>query len=163
MILVIGGAGYIGSHFVKELVETKEVIVLDNLSTGHLAAIDRRARFIEGDLGDVLLLRQIFKKYSIEAVVHFAAFSLVGESVEQPLKYYENNVLKTTILLKEMLTSKGYKGKIRYYSRNLRFYRYKCDDARVYGIQRKLGAYIALQDLEKHDHGRGVKGADGTF
>ena len=95
MILVIGGAGYIGSHLVKELVEKQVVIVLDNLSTGHEEAIDERAVFVEGDLGDEHILNEIFTTYQIEAVMHFAANSLVGESVENPQKYYQNNVAKT--------------------------------------------------------------------
>jgi UDP-glucose 4-epimerase len=103
MILVVGGAGYIGSHLVKELVEKEEVVVLDNLSTGHRAAVDSRAVFVEGDLGDEEDLDMIFKSYPIKAVMHFAAFSLVGESVVDPLKYYQNNVAATLTLLKVMM------------------------------------------------------------
>lgn len=103
MILVIGGAGYIGSHLVKELVVSKEVVVLDNLSTGHRSAIDNRAIFFEGDLGNHKVLEEIFTKYSIDAVMHFAANSLVGESVIDPLKYYRNNVASTLTLLEVML------------------------------------------------------------
>lgn len=102
MILVVGGAGYIGSHFVKNIVETHEVVVLDNLSTGHHWAVDKRAYFIQGDLGDVITVQHIFDTYKIDAVVHFAAFSLVGESVTDPLKYYDNNVVGTLNLLKVM-------------------------------------------------------------
>lgn len=103
MILVVGGAGYIGSHLVKELVEKEEVVILDNLSTGHREAIDRRAIFVKGDLGDPEDLKMIFSSYPIKAVMHFAANSLVGESVVDPLKYYENNVASTITLLKMML------------------------------------------------------------
>ncbi|MGM0923266.1 MAG: UDP-glucose 4-epimerase GalE [Bacillota bacterium] len=103
MILVIGGAGYIGSHLVKELVETKEVVVLDNLSTGHRWAVDERAVFVEGNLGNASDLEKVFSTYKIEAVMHFAAFSLVGESVVNPLKYYQNNVTATLTLLQIML------------------------------------------------------------
>jgi UDP-glucose 4-epimerase len=103
MILVVGGAGYIGSHLVKELVEKEEVIVLDNLSTGHREAVDTRAIFVEGDLGDEEDLQMIFSSYPIDAVMHFAAFSLVGESVIDPLKYYQNNVASTITLLNVML------------------------------------------------------------
>jgi UDP-glucose 4-epimerase len=103
MILVVGGAGYIGSHLVKELVEKEEVVVLDNLSTGHREAVDSRAVFVEGDLGDEEDLDMIFNSYPITAVMHFAAFSLVGESVVDPLKYYQNNVAATLTLLKVML------------------------------------------------------------
>ena len=103
MILVVGGAGYIGSHLVKELVEKEEVVVLDNLSTGHREAIDSRAVFVEGDLGNEEDLQIIFSSYPIKAVMHFAANSLVGESVIDPMKYYENNVASTLTLLKVMM------------------------------------------------------------
>lgn len=103
MILVVGGAGYIGSHLVKELVEKEEVIVLDNLATGHQESVDERAVFIKGDLGNAEDLEPIFSKYPIKAVMHFAAISLVGESVQDPFKYYENNVANTLTLLKTML------------------------------------------------------------
>ncbi|MDL0437276.1 UDP-glucose 4-epimerase GalE [Niallia sp. SS-2023] len=103
MILVVGGAGYIGSHLVKELVEKEEVIVLDNLATGHQESVDERTVFIKGDLGKEEDLEPIFSKYPIKAVMHFAAFSLVGESVQDPYKYYENNVANTLTLLKTML------------------------------------------------------------
>lgn len=102
MILVVGGAGYIGSHFVKELVKDYDVVVLDNLSTGHRWAVDAKAIFIQGDLGDSTIVQRIFDTYKIEAVIHFAAFSLVGESVIDPMKYYENNVAATLNLLKAM-------------------------------------------------------------
>lgn len=103
MILVVGGAGYIGSHLVKELVETHEVVVLDNLSTGFKDSVDSRAVFIQGDLGNEEDLEAVFTAYSIDAVMHFAANSLVGESVKDPLKYYQNNVAATLTLLKVML------------------------------------------------------------
>ena len=102
-ILVCGGSGYIGSHTVKELVNTYEVVVLDNLTTGFEHLIDERATFIEGDLGDRAVLDNIFTTYSIDAVFHFAANSLVGESVENPLKYYRNNVSATLVLLDKMV------------------------------------------------------------
>lgn len=103
MILVVGGAGYIGSHLVKELVEKEDVIVLDNLATGHKEAVDSRAIFVKGDLGNGDDLEAIFFKYPIKAVMHFAAYSLVGESVQDPYKYYENNVANTLTLLNVML------------------------------------------------------------
>lgn len=106
MILVVGGAGYIGSHLVKELVKTREVIVLDNLSTGHRWAVDERAQFMEGNLGNEADLESLFSTYEIEAVMHFAANSLVGESVIDPVKYYENNVAATLTLLKTMMKYK---------------------------------------------------------
>ena len=102
-ILVCGGAGYIGSHTVKELADTYEVVVLDNLTTGFEHLIDERATFIKGDLGDRAVLDEIFSAYSIDAVFHFAANSLVGESVENPLKYYHNNVSATLVLLEKMI------------------------------------------------------------
>ncbi|MFB5283664.1 UDP-glucose 4-epimerase GalE [Peribacillus sp. Hz7] len=103
MILVVGGAGYIGSHTVKELVDSTEVVVLDNLSTGHCWAIDENAIFVKGDLGKEEDLEKVFSTYSIDAVIHFAANSLVGESVVDPWKYYENNVVATLTLLKVMM------------------------------------------------------------
>src|SRR5690606_9943123 len=102
-ILVCGGAGYIGSHIVKELVGTYEVVVLDNLTTGFEHLVDERATFVKGDLGDQAVLDKLFTTYSIDAVFHFAANSLVGESVENPLKYYKNNVSATLVLLEKMV------------------------------------------------------------
>ena len=106
MILVVGGAGYIGSHLVKELVEKEDVVVLDNLSTGHREAVDKRAIFVKGDLGNEDDLQMVFRSYPIKAVMHFAAYSLVGESVIDPLKYYENNVASTLTLLRVMMKFK---------------------------------------------------------
>ncbi|WP_066368661.1 UDP-glucose 4-epimerase GalE [Neobacillus fumarioli] len=106
MILVVGGAGYIGSHLVKELVEKEDVVVLDNLSTGHREAVDNRAVFVKGDLGNEEDLLMVFRSYPIKAVMHFAANSLVGESVTDPLKYYQNNVAATLTLLKVMMKFK---------------------------------------------------------
>lgn len=105
MILVVGGAGYIGSHVVKELVQQKdkEIIVLDNLSTGFSTLVDPQALFIKGDIGDESVLNSIFTNYNIEAVMHFAANSLVGESVQDPYKYYNNNVINTLVLIRTML------------------------------------------------------------
>ncbi|MBB2482275.1 UDP-glucose 4-epimerase GalE [Bacillus sp. APMAM] len=103
MILVVGGAGYIGSHVVKELIKKEEVVVLDNLSTGFRALVDEKAIFVEGNLGDEAKLNEVFTKYSIKAVMHFAANSLVGESVQDPYKYYQNNVAATLTLLNTML------------------------------------------------------------
>ncbi|ARA98326.1 UDP-glucose 4-epimerase GalE [Geobacillus thermodenitrificans] len=103
MILVVGGAGYIGSHVVKELVEKEQVIVLDNLSTGHRNLVDDRAVFVQGDLGNKADLKSIFETYPIQAVMHFAANSLVGESVKNPMKYYQNNVAATLTLLETIV------------------------------------------------------------
>lgn len=103
MILVIGGAGYIGSHTVKELLDQgHEVVVLDNLTTGHKESVDARANFEQGDLGNPADLDRVFTQYDINAVMHFAANSLVGESVQDPMKYYSNNVSATLTLLQKM-------------------------------------------------------------
>lgn len=103
-ILVLGGAGYIGSHTVKALCdEGTDVVVADNLVTGYEAAIDTRARFYKGDISDINFLDNLFTKEKIDAVIHFAAFSLVGESVTNPLKYYGNNLCGTKILLDSMV------------------------------------------------------------
>lgn len=102
-ILVCGGAGYIGSHAVSELLDRKEeVVIIDNLQKGHLPAVLEGATFYNGDLKDEEFLKNVFKENEIEAVIHFAADSLVGESVEKPLQYYENNVYGTMCLLKVM-------------------------------------------------------------
>ncbi|GFZ26364.1 UDP-glucose 4-epimerase GalE [Lactobacillus corticis] len=102
-ILVIGGAGYIGSHAVKRLVaDGNDVVVLDSLFTGHRKAVDPKAKFYQGDLLDTFLVGKILEEEKIEAVMHFAAYSLVPESVKKPLKYYENNVSGMISLLKAM-------------------------------------------------------------
>ena len=103
MILVTGGAGYIGSHTVRELRERgMDVVVYDNLSTGHVEAIGDTP-FVKGDLFDVELLRKTFKDYKVDSVIHFAAYSLVGESMTNPAKYYHNNVAGTLSLLDAMI------------------------------------------------------------
>ncbi|MDP3035858.1 MAG: UDP-glucose 4-epimerase GalE [Methanobacteriaceae archaeon] len=102
MILIVGGAGYIGSHVNKVLHENgEETLVLDNLSYGHEEFV-KWGEFVKGDLSDTELLKNIFKKYSIEVVMHFAAFTCVGESVEDPQKYYMNNLKNTLNLLAVM-------------------------------------------------------------
>jgi UDP-glucose 4-epimerase len=101
-ILVTGGAGYIGSHTVAELLQQgEEVVVLDNLQTGHRGAILSQ-HFYMGNIRDTDLLDTIFRKHEIESVIHFAADSLVGESVTNPLKYYLNNVETARVLLSKM-------------------------------------------------------------
>ncbi|MBA2875094.1 UDP-glucose 4-epimerase GalE [Thermaerobacillus caldiproteolyticus] len=103
MILVCGGAGYIGSHAVYRLIEKGEkVVVVDNLQTGHREAVHPEAMFYQGDIRDRTFLREVFQKHDIDAVIHFAANSLVGESMQEPLKYYDNNVYGTQILLEVM-------------------------------------------------------------
>ncbi len=102
-ILVLGGAGYIGSHAVDQLInQGNDVVVVDNLLTGHRDAIHNDARFYEGDVRDKAFLQSVFEKEKIDGVIHFAASSLVGESVEKPLKYFNNNVYGMQILLEVM-------------------------------------------------------------
>ena len=102
-VLVTGGAGYIGSHAVKILIEQGyNVVVIDNLSTGYIDAIDKRAKFYNLDIRDLDKVIDVLKSNNIDSVIHFAAFSLVGESMELPLKYYENNVYGTKVLLDAM-------------------------------------------------------------
>ena len=102
-IFIVGGAGYIGSHMVKAAYEKgNEVITLDNLSTGHKDAV-LYGKFEFCDILDKVELNRIFKKYKPDVVMHFSAFSLVGESVSDPYKYYHNNVAGTLNLLKTMI------------------------------------------------------------
>jgi len=103
-ILVMGGAGYIGSHTVKHLLDNNyQVVIADNLIYGHREAVDARAEFVHADLLDPYSLDKLFATHSIDAVIHFAAFAYVGESVTEPEKYYYNNVIGTVNLLKAML------------------------------------------------------------
>lgn len=104
-ILVLGGAGYIGSHTVYELIERNhQVIVLDNLETGHIEAVHPKAQFYKADLRCREDLNSVFEKEKdIDAVIHFAANSLVGESMTNPLKYYDNNLCGTKVLLEAMV------------------------------------------------------------
>lgn len=103
-ILICGGAGYIGSHTVAALVEAnKEVVVFDNLSKGHKAAVPSNVPLYVGDLRCEEDLDRVFTEETIEAVIDFAAHSLVGESVTDPLKYYDNNVYGTICLLKKLV------------------------------------------------------------
>jgi UDP-glucose-4-epimerase GalE len=105
-VLVTGGAGYIGSQTAKALAQAgHEPVVLDDLSTGHRAAV-KWGPFIEGDLGNKELLEKIFKEHRIEAVLHFAASLLVGESMVNPQKYFWNNVVGTLVLLDTMKARK---------------------------------------------------------
>ena len=103
-ILVLGGAGYIGSHTVYELVDAGyEVIVIDNLLTGFKEAVHPQAKFYEGDIRDKIFLDNILSKEKIDGVIHFAASSQVGESMKNPLKYYNNNLCGTEVLLESMV------------------------------------------------------------
>lgn len=101
-VLVCGGAGYIGSNMTELLArQGHQPIVFDNLSKGHREAV-KNAEFVQGDFGDYDFTVGVLRKYKIEAVMHFAAFIEVGESVEQPLRYYDNNVSRTRTLLAAM-------------------------------------------------------------
>lgn len=103
-ILVLGGAGYIGSHTVYELVDAGyEVIVIDNLLTGFKEAVHPQAKFYEGEIRDKIFLDNILSKEKIDGVIHFAASSQVGESMKNPLKYYNNNLCGTEVLLESMV------------------------------------------------------------
>jgi UDP-glucose 4-epimerase len=102
-VLVSGGAGYIGSHAVRALVAAgHEVLVFDNLSSGHAAAVAPKARLLVGELGDEILLDEVFQQTPVDAVMHFAAFIEVGQSVVDPLKFYDNNVGNSIRLLRAM-------------------------------------------------------------
>ncbi|MGA9227186.1 MAG: GDP-mannose 4,6-dehydratase, partial [Mesobacillus sp.] len=102
-ILIPGGAGYIGSHAVRQLLEEGyEVTVIDNLQTGHLKSLHPDAMFFSGDLRNRDFLRRVFSEVEVDGVLHFAANSLVGESMEQPLVYFDNNVYGTQVLLEIM-------------------------------------------------------------
>lgn len=103
-ILVLGGAGYIGSHTVYELIDAgEEVVIADNLETGHIEAVHPKAKFYKGDIRDRAFVDSVFDNEKIDAVIHFAANSLVGESMVNPLKYYDNNLCGTKVLLESMV------------------------------------------------------------
>ncbi|MGM9617131.1 UDP-glucose 4-epimerase GalE [Butyricicoccus sp.] len=103
-ILVLGGAGYIGSHTVYELIDAgKQVVIADNLETGHIEAVHPKAKFYQGDIRDRAFVDSVFDNEQIEGVIHFAANSLVGESMTNPLKYYDNNLCGTKVLLESMV------------------------------------------------------------
>ena len=103
-VLVLGGAGYIGSHTVYALIEKGEnVVIIDNLETGHIEAVHPQAKFYQGDIRDRAFVDSVLDAEKIDAVIHFAANSLVGESMTNPLKYYDNNVNGTKVLLQSMV------------------------------------------------------------
>lgn len=103
-ILVTGGAGYIGAHAARELIKAgHSVVVIDNLATGKRANVPEGAVFVEGDFSDRSLLDKVFASHQIDTVMHFAASIEVGESVEKPVEYLENNTLKTARLIQSML------------------------------------------------------------
>ena len=104
-VMVLGGAGYIGSHMVDRLVAAgkEKVVVVDSLVTGHRAAVNPAAKFYQGDLADQEFMRGVFRENpDIDAVIHFAAFSLVAESMKEPLKYFDNNTAGMVKLLEVM-------------------------------------------------------------
>ena len=119
MILITGGAGYIGSHCVIDFIKSGyDVVILDNLSVGHIEIIERLkdfaknhneeqkgnlVDFINADINDTYALNVLFNTYKIDAVIHFAADALVNESVINPRKYYENNVIGSINLLNSMI------------------------------------------------------------
>ena len=107
-ILVTGGCGYIGSHFVKYLQNNSDhkIIVFDNLSRGHIESIDSRVKFEQIDLLNYDELKLALNKYQIDSVVHFAAFAYVGESVQDPGLYYSNNVTGSINLIKAVSNAK---------------------------------------------------------
>lgn len=103
-ILVLGGAGYIGSHTVYELIDAgRDVVVADNLQTGFKAAVHPKARFYQLDIRDRAALDVLLQAEQIDGVIHFAASSQVGESMSDPLKYYDNNLHGTMVLLQAMV------------------------------------------------------------
>lgn len=103
-VLVLGGAGYIGSHTVYELIDSGvDVVIADNLETGYLEAVHPKARFYQGDIRNRSFVDYVFECEKIDAVIHFAANSLVGESMTNPLKYYDNNLCGTKVLLESMV------------------------------------------------------------
>ena len=110
MILVTGGAGYIGSHTVVQLIAAgHDLVILDNFSNSSPKVLDRifaisgsRPQVIEGDIRDPVLLKRIFSEYPIDAVIHFAGLKAVGESVAQPIRYYDNNVVGSLRLFEAM-------------------------------------------------------------
>jgi len=102
-VLVLGGAGYIGSHTVDQLIQRgTDVAVVDSLVTGHQAAVNSQARFYQGDIRDKDFMRSVFQQEDVSGVIHFAAFSIVPESMQAPLKYFDNNTYGMTALLEVM-------------------------------------------------------------
>ncbi|MGA9581937.1 MAG: UDP-glucose 4-epimerase GalE [Allosphingosinicella sp.] len=111
VVLVTGGAGYIGSHAVLALLDSgRKVVVLDNLSTGFRWAVPDSAAFVEGDIGDQALVARAIEEHDVGAIIHFAGSIIVPESVEQPLKYYENNTVKSRSLIESAV-----KGGVRHF------------------------------------------------
>jgi len=106
-ILVTGGTGYVGSHIVKKLVEDNyKVVVYDNLSLGNQNAVNKKAIFIKSDLNDKIEISKVLKKYKINAVFLMAAYSSISESINNPKKYFKNNVDNSINLLNAMKNNK---------------------------------------------------------
>ena len=109
MLLITGGAGYIGSCAVLDFIKNYDVVIFDNLSTGHIETIEAlkkinpKIKFEQGDLRNIEDIEYAFNKYDIEGVIHFAAFSIVSQSVEDPVKYYKNNIRGSYNLFKTMV------------------------------------------------------------
>lgn len=154
-ILVVGGCGYIGTHMVKALLKAgHDVVTLDNLSTGNRDLLPGGA-FVMGDINDGVILEQVFSSYRFDAVMHFAAFTEVGESVQAPHKYYQNNVAGTLKLLQAML---GHKVDKFIFSSSAAVYGepheipidegHPCNPTSPYG-QSKLMVEIILRDYDK--------------
>ena len=102
-VLVLGGAGYVGSHAVDMLLKRGyDVAVVDNLVTGHRESVPANVRFYEGDVRDHAFLASVFEKENIEGIMHFCAYSLVGESMQKPLMYFNNNVGGAQVILETM-------------------------------------------------------------
>ena len=120
-VMVAGGAGYIGSHAVKQLLEAgHRVVAVDNLYRGHAQAVDRRAAFHEIDLADTQALTDVLAEHAIDCVMHFAALAYVGESVTDPLAYYDNNTAGTISLLKAMKAAGREAAGVQFHLRHLR-------------------------------------------
>ena len=119
-ILVLGGAGYIGSHTVYALLDAgHSVVVADNLLTGFRSAVHPEAKFYLGDIRDSQFLNDLFAREKVDVVIHFAACSLVGESVKDPLKYYDNNLYGTKVLLEAMVAQRRGQDRLLLHGRDL--------------------------------------------
>ena len=140
-LCVTGGAGYIGSHATKMLLnQSHDVVVIDNLSTGYKEAIDTRATFYQVDIHDTDQVAKVLTDHNIDAVIHFAAFSIVPESMSNPIKYYENNVHGTSCLLKAM-----HQADVNYIIFS--------STAAVYGEQKTMPIIEYMQELPTNPYG----------
>ncbi len=127
-ILVVGGAGYIGSICAELLLDEKhQVTIFDNLSEGHRRAVDGRAEFVEGDLSDRAAIDRALVRQKPDAVMHFAANALVGESMENPSKYFRNNVANGLNLLDAMIAADVRQSRFFFHLRDFRSARARAD------------------------------------